>query len=207
MINPAPQQPKGQPVRQGLSRAGKTANSGKELVEPEKNAKAEAFRRWFGNSKVVGADGKPLVVYHGTKAKRIAAFKAEPHDIRWSENGVMKDIRFSTFNFTNSSDVAATYGPTVIQVYLSIQNPKIINARGSTWDNFMPFNKAAQAFVDKHDGLIVKNIRDEASGGGERSTVFIVFNPKQINIKKPEVSEGLFSDEDRKSVLDAIFGE
>jgi len=26
------------------------------------------FKRWFGDSKVVDADGKPLVVYHGTKA-------------------------------------------------------------------------------------------------------------------------------------------
>jgi hypothetical protein len=27
-----------------------------------------AFKRWFGDSKVVDAEGKPLVVYHGTKA-------------------------------------------------------------------------------------------------------------------------------------------
>lgn len=27
-----------------------------------------AFKKWFGDSKVVGTDGKPLVVYHGTKA-------------------------------------------------------------------------------------------------------------------------------------------
>lgn len=27
-----------------------------------------AFQRWFGDSKVVDADGKPLVVYHGTNA-------------------------------------------------------------------------------------------------------------------------------------------
>src|SRR5690606_5138263 len=26
------------------------------------------FKRWFGDSKVVDANGKPLVVYHGTKA-------------------------------------------------------------------------------------------------------------------------------------------
>jgi hypothetical protein len=28
---------------------------------------AKAFKAWFGDSKIVGPDGKPLVVYHGTK--------------------------------------------------------------------------------------------------------------------------------------------
>jgi len=33
-----------------------------------KQTKTPAFKRWFGDSKVVDEDGKPLVVYHGTNA-------------------------------------------------------------------------------------------------------------------------------------------
>lgn len=34
----------------------------------EAQVTSDAFRKWFGDSKVVDADGKPLVVYHGTGA-------------------------------------------------------------------------------------------------------------------------------------------
>src|SRR5690606_13767023 len=32
----------------------------------QKPTETEAFRKWFGNSKVVDGQGQPLVVYHGT---------------------------------------------------------------------------------------------------------------------------------------------
>lgn len=35
------------------------------LESTEDQTQSEAFKRWFGDSKVVDADGKPLVVYHG----------------------------------------------------------------------------------------------------------------------------------------------
>lgn len=35
----------------------------------------EEFKQWFGDSKVVGPDGKPLVVYHGTDADDFDAFR------------------------------------------------------------------------------------------------------------------------------------
>lgn len=34
-----------------------------------------AFKKWFGDSKVVDENGKPLVVYHGTKFSNIGAFQ------------------------------------------------------------------------------------------------------------------------------------
>lgn len=36
---------------------------------PRYSVGSEVFRKWFGDSKVVGPDGQPLVVYHGTGAK------------------------------------------------------------------------------------------------------------------------------------------
>jgi hypothetical protein len=39
----------------------------------EKQTQSEAFKKWFGNSKVVDENGEPLVVYHGT-SKLVNAF-------------------------------------------------------------------------------------------------------------------------------------
>ena len=44
-----------------------TRNSKGQLINPTEEG-VRNFWRWFGDSKVVDADGKPLVVYHGTKA-------------------------------------------------------------------------------------------------------------------------------------------
>jgi hypothetical protein len=41
-------------------------------AEPKDQTQIHAFKKWFGDSKVVDADGKPLVVYHGSqRADRI----------------------------------------------------------------------------------------------------------------------------------------
>ena len=48
--------------RQGARAAG-SVNAGADTID---QTQTEAFKRWFGDSKVVDANGKPLVVYHGT---------------------------------------------------------------------------------------------------------------------------------------------
>lgn len=40
-------------------------------------AKSPAFQEWFGNSKTVGPDGLPLVIYHGTKNATFTEFDPE----------------------------------------------------------------------------------------------------------------------------------
>lgn len=47
----------------GASRAT-TNSAGRPLAQDEEGVRN--FWKWFGDSKVVDADGKPLVVYHGT---------------------------------------------------------------------------------------------------------------------------------------------
>ena len=89
-----------------------------------------AFRRWFGNSKVVDADGRPLRCYHGTGAD-IPEFSYEFTDMGNDQIG-------SGFYFTTSPDTASGYAssrltsdtpkpggenPNVMPVYLSIQKP------------------------------------------------------------------------------------
>jgi hypothetical protein len=50
---------------------------GEEVVQV-KQTETSAFKRWFGNSKVVNANGQPLVVYHGSPdAEAIASFSKD----------------------------------------------------------------------------------------------------------------------------------
>lgn len=44
------------------------AEGGLPLFSKAPPTESEAFRKWFGDSKVVDAQGRPLVVYHGTQA-------------------------------------------------------------------------------------------------------------------------------------------
>src|SRR5690606_38147343 len=51
-------------ARQGVTLRGRA--EAPLLSEDADQTETPEFRRWFGDSKVVDADGKPLVVYHGT---------------------------------------------------------------------------------------------------------------------------------------------
>lgn len=83
-----------------------------------------SFKRWFGDSKVVDSEGKPLVVYHGTGAD-FAAFDL-------SQTGKRLDSGFlgSGVYLSSSPDTAGYYAkaadaasPNVMPVFASIKNP------------------------------------------------------------------------------------
>jgi hypothetical protein len=63
----------------------------------------EAFKKWFGDSKVVDAEGKPLVVYHGTRSNF--------DDFDKSSLGKVTDAASAKqgFFFTENPNVANTY--------------------------------------------------------------------------------------------------
>ena len=77
------------------------------------------FWRWFGDSRVVDAQGRPLVVYHGTAAD------IEKFSYEFVGNG--NDQYGSGFYFTTSPNTASGYaaneGGNVLPVYLAINNP------------------------------------------------------------------------------------
>ena len=59
-----------------------------------------AFKKWFGDSKVVDAEGKPLVVYHGSRVSGFETFdlsKIDAHHVG--------------FFFTSNLKMAQTYTP------------------------------------------------------------------------------------------------
>jgi hypothetical protein len=85
-----------------------------------------AFRRWFGESKVVDEAGRPLVVYHGTTAGGFDAFR--PNYRKGEQLGF-------GIHFAHDRSVAELYAdpgragrkegsaPKVYEVYLSLRNP------------------------------------------------------------------------------------
>lgn len=108
------------------------------------------FRRWFGNSKVVDENGKPLVVYHGSSSRRrIRAFDK-------GKIGSANDEGFygRGFYFTPDREMADAYGDrrTVEAVYLSIQKPFM-------WDLRTPAAEkatiaAAEALLPRREALV-----------------------------------------------------
>ena len=70
-----------------------------------------AFNDWFGDSKVVDAEGKPLVVYHGTTK-----------DFDTFESGMFTSRPGVATGFAGGDSFAPT-GANVMPVYISMQNP------------------------------------------------------------------------------------
>lgn len=71
------------------------------------------FKKWFGDSKVVNADGTPKVMYHGSPAQFTIFDKKKAKSSGHYGRG---------FYFTDSDSHAGTYG-NLYSVYLNIRNP------------------------------------------------------------------------------------
>lgn len=95
------------------------------------------FFRWFGESKVVDADGNPLVVYHGTN---------DTFDV-FGANG-----RDGAYFFTEDRRLAQGYGKTLMSTYLRITNPApheeiVAAAEEAGWDD--------SQIEDEYDGILL----------------------------------------------------
>ncbi|KAF1702897.1 ADP-ribosyltransferase-containing protein [Pseudoxanthomonas kaohsiungensis] len=111
------------------------------LTTPDDLTQTDAFRRWFGASKAVDDDGRPLVVYHGSNRpleqvmsgpERLARFDANTKDLPRSvveaERRQLEKVAGAVW-FTDDEWVAQGYAgqcdgvETVTAVYVSMQNP------------------------------------------------------------------------------------
>lgn len=146
----------------------------------------EAFKRWFGDSKVVDAQGKPLVVYHGTLAD-FASFDPD----RQGQNVFSDDVGFF---FTDSPAEASAYAdparfddeggsqPNVMPVYLAIKNPKIVDVgelEPALWYDVEGQKEVEDAQQSGHDGLIVRT-KDVWQGESRPHNLYVAFRPNQI---------------------------
>ena len=149
-----------------------------------------AFKKWFGSSKVVDADGKPLVVYHGTNA----------------DFSVFKTTRSGEFGpaiyLTDNQREAGEYGEAVkgislaqpsaniMPVYARIENP-YTKGVDEFWREFGGSDSDA-AGVERaksagYDGIIAKradryydNVAHEFVDRGNTLTHYIAFSNTQV---------------------------
>ena len=134
------------------------------------------FKKWFGDSKVVDADGKPMVVYHGTNAN-FTEFSQE-HFGDGNGNSDWGDGFYFASNPKAASSYASTDGGNVMPVYLDIRNPansKVLLSK-EVQDN-MQDSMGGDATKDVlesmgYDGIII----DHGADGKE----YVVFRPEQI---------------------------
>jgi len=143
-----------------------------------------AFKRWFGKSSVVDANGAPRVVYHGTGAdENFSVFRSgDGFGMHFGTAGQATDRLDSVI----SSGRIREKGTRVLPVYLNIKNPVRLEDYGS-WDldsgledqlDRLFGDKTVRAFGVKteadvirflkgegHDGVVYKN-EGESGGAG-----------------------------------------
>jgi hypothetical protein len=96
-----------------------------EVRGPRYSVGSPEFRRWFGESKVVGPDGAPRVVYHGTRNPEFSTFSIARAGSRTDEGYLGRGIYFST-----EPNVASIYAGdgAVYPIFLALQNPLSLQA-------------------------------------------------------------------------------
>jgi hypothetical protein len=153
------------------------------------------FKEWFGESKVIGTDGKPVVVYHGTEAN-ITEFSNQTPGKRG-------------FYFTTDLDKAETHrgknndweAGSIMPVYLAINNPIVISDF-TTWEKLKAQFTGEKLRASSEDGSLTTFLSDEqvdsyiAQGYdgiiNEKGGEIIAFAPEQI---KSVYNQGTFSSE------------
>lgn len=178
---------------------------------------SEAFRKWFGKSKVVDKDGSPKVVYHGTEVSFDKFERSEDIGFHFGSEeaantalmhaaGLDKDVHTLA-----DLEPEAAEGHRVLPVYLKIEKPLRLPDL-HTWDptNVLGHLAAKGIISDKqaekggiidrefvrdalakkgYDGIVYRN---ETEGGGDS---YIVFDPGQI---KSIFNRGTFDPEDER---------
>lgn len=142
------------------------------------NVNSEAFKRWFGKSQVTTLGqgyGEPLKVYHGTD------FNFNVFEMR---GGV--DFPDAAY-FSSKKSVAKSYtnNDNIMEVYLKIENPYVVDAEGQSYNDFYDHlvSDMDYAIHNEHDGVIIRNIRDDwgqKGRGGAKADTYVVFSPEQI---------------------------
>lgn len=147
--------------------------------------KTAAFRKWFGDSKVVDADGKPLIVYHGT-TENFSAFDPD----RTIEGG---------FFFSTDQSEASRFGD-VMPVYLSLSNPLEVDGKTIPVEHELEDIEAIIRNAKKgdHDGVLIRGFRDMKD---DPTDTYIAFRPEQI--KSATGNNGNF-DQNEPSILGNI---
>jgi len=182
-----------------LALDSKTATAPEERLSLRKAPDTPEFKQFFAGSKVVDKNGDPLVVYHGTNKDFVefnpyadkktqggdslrgtnAMFFTNNPELASAYTGVAKSV-LTGENFAYPRESA--YGGNVMPVYLSMQNPMVVDAKGQLYNKVESLIREAKK--KGHDGVIFRNVRDQPGAAGSLQTLahdaYVVFKPTQI---------------------------
>lgn len=158
------------------------------------NAYAEASKYWLSRSAEEPLSSMPVggaASVHGWAKNLLAdgVITKEEFDL-YKKLDLDRNLHSVVVNELSGSIKDSAEGANIMPVYLNINRPLEVDAKGGHWDVVLP--GLVPSAREKHaDGLIVKNLIDTATGEEVRSTVFIAFNPNQI--KSAIGNRGTFS--------------
>lgn len=130
------------------------------------------FWRWFGDSKVVDEQGRPLIVYHGTDSK----FDTFDKSKNW-HGGLTYG---KGFYFTPQKSLAQEYGKNIISAYIKATKPV------ESYDRFL-----SQSTIDSFIGYGYDAVFGLTSN--DKIDEIVVFEPNQI---KSTDNRGTFDPKD-----------
>ena len=177
------------------------------------------FYNWFGDSKVVDEQGRPLIVYHGTNKEFDSFDKSKQKGSSYYGKG---------FYFTNWSDVSF-YGSNKISAYINVKNPLIVKegdinsllnveevigehpdmTNESKLDDFEGWAKYTLGYRNSTQGDIEAKLLSKGYDGlvildNEKGRhKYIAFNPNQI---KSTSNRGTYSESDNIYYQSAFAG-
>jgi hypothetical protein len=163
--------------RQAEDRAARKEQEGRQgalFAKRGNQTETPEFKRWFGNSKVVDSQGKPLVVYHGTNADiqtfdkaRLGQHKAAPAGLG--------------FWFADESQYAEFHGEAVMPVYLRITKPYKVASSEALQKLAKTAGKIEALKKEGYDGIILPAKEEMLGKTKVRSAaIMAVFEPNQI---------------------------
>lgn len=160
------------------------------------------FKAWFGDSKVVDADGKPLVLYHGT-ASDFDTFDPAGAGRQMDAGKLGEGIYLSQSPKWASNYAGAAVGrspdgaPNVVPAYVTIRNPLVLDGPGTVWQKLQSISDewglglkvAVAEDGNKPNATWSKSFAAEAQKRGydgvelpsvPGQTEFVAFRPEQI---------------------------
>lgn len=156
---------------------------------------SEAFKRWFGDSKVVDESGRPLKMVHFSD-NEFSQFDK-------NRTGINNDESAIGFWFADRNDFAFNneYHPVRYDVYLKMDNPLIIEGKGTEtnpWadtdiDNLDPYTKFEKMFNDlmyQDPQMWDERVTESLYGGFETQKIKLHF-ANLSGERKREVIKGI----------------
>ena len=153
-----------------------------------------AFEQWFGDSKVVDADGTPMVVYHGTNA--------DFSEFLIPNGGADLGVHFGTIE---QATIRSSGGESIniMPVYLSISNPLRLEDGGDFFPDEVD-RQLDEIGITVGEGRGISVLRDAIIAAGYDGVVYL--NRREIpdmNDPYGDATLGKLDDEVREAYPDA----